>query len=55
MAPWSKPRKLLMIVLERRKGGAKLVSDVDLVPRRGMRRLLSRFLRHGRAGPKKAA
>src|SRR6202795_1049830 len=34
------------IVLERRKGGAKLVSDIDLVPRKGKRRLLGRFLRH---------
>ncbi|SFV18346.1 putative ATP-binding cassette transporter [Bradyrhizobium arachidis] len=34
------------IVLERRKGGAKLVSDVDLVPRKGRRRLLGRFLGH---------
>jgi putative ATP-binding cassette transporter len=42
------------IVLERRKGGAKLVSDVDLIPRKGKRRLLGRFLRH-RSGPKKAA
>ena len=33
------------IVLERRKGGAKLVSDINLIPRRGRRRLLSRFLR----------
>jgi len=33
------------IVLERRKGGAKLVSDVDLIPRKGKRRLLGRFLR----------
>jgi vitamin B12/bleomycin/antimicrobial peptide transport system ATP-binding/permease protein len=33
------------IVLERRKGGAKLVSDIDLVPRKGKRRLLGRFLR----------
>ena len=41
------------IVLERRKGGAKLVSDVDLIPRKGKRRLLGRFLR-GR-GAKKAA
>jgi putative ATP-binding cassette transporter len=38
------------IVLERRKGGAKLVSDVDLIPRKGKRRLLSRFLR-GRKTP----
>lgn len=43
------------IVLERRKGGAKLVSDVDLVPRKGKRRLLGRFLRHRKAAPKKAA
>jgi vitamin B12/bleomycin/antimicrobial peptide transport system ATP-binding/permease protein len=43
------------IVLERRKGGARLVSDVDLIPRRGKRRLLRRFLRHGQTGPKKAA
>jgi putative ATP-binding cassette transporter len=34
------------IVLERRKGGAKLVSDIDLIPRNGKRRLLGRFLRH---------
>jgi putative ATP-binding cassette transporter len=33
------------IVLERRKGGAKLVSDVKLVPRPGRRRLLRRWLR----------
>lgn len=38
------------IVLERRKGGAKLVRDVDLIPRNGKRRLLGRFLR-GRKGP----
>ena len=40
------------ITLERRKGGAKLVSDIDLVPRKGKRRLLGRFLRHRK---KKAA
>jgi putative ATP-binding cassette transporter len=34
------------ITLERRKGGAKLVSDIDLIPRRGKRRLLGRFLRN---------
>ena len=33
------------IVLERRKGGAKLVSDIKLVPRPGRRRLLTRFFR----------
>jgi putative ATP-binding cassette transporter len=33
------------IVLERRKGGAKLVSDVKLVPRPGRKRLLRRWLR----------
>jgi putative ATP-binding cassette transporter len=37
------------IVLERRKGGAKLVSDVDLIPREGKRRLLGRFFRHRKA------
>lgn len=42
------------IVLERRKGGAKLVSDVDLIPRKGKRRLLGSFLRN-RKGAKKAA
>src|SRR5712675_2228955 len=42
------------IVLERRKGGAKLVSDVDLIPRKGRRRLLGRFLR-GRKFVKKVA
>ncbi len=34
------------IVLERRKGGAKLVSDIELIPRKGRRRLLGSFLRH---------
>ena len=43
------------IVLVRRKGGAKLVSDIDLIPRKGKRRLLGRFLRHRKAAPKKAA
>jgi len=43
------------IVLERHKGGAKLVSDIDLVPRKGKRRLLGRFLRHRKSPPKKAA
>jgi putative ATP-binding cassette transporter len=42
------------IVLERRKGGAKLVSDVDLIPRKGKRRLLGRFLRQRTASLKKA-
>jgi putative ATP-binding cassette transporter len=41
------------IVLERRKGGARLVSDVNLIPRKGKRRLLGRFLRYRKA--KKAA
>ena len=43
------------IVLERRKGGAKLVSDIDLIPRKGKRRLLGRFLRGRKPPPKKAA
>ncbi|WP_439407585.1 ABC transporter ATP-binding protein/permease [Bradyrhizobium sp. DASA03076] len=42
------------IVLERHKGGAKLVSDIDLIPRKGRRRLLGRFLRQRKA-VKKAA
>jgi putative ATP-binding cassette transporter len=33
------------ITLERRKGGAKLVSDIELIPRDGRRRLLGRWLR----------
>ncbi|MDB5631818.1 MAG: putative ATP-binding protein, partial [Tardiphaga sp.] len=41
------------IVLERRKGGAKLVSDVDLIPRKGKRKLLGRFLRHRTAAKQK--
>ena len=32
------------ITLERRKGGAKLVSDIELVPRKGRRNLLTRAL-----------
>ncbi|MGT2436740.1 ABC transporter ATP-binding protein/permease [Bradyrhizobium betae] len=43
------------IVLERRKGGAKLVSDIELIPRKGKRKLLGRFLRQRKAPPKKAA
>lgn len=40
------------IVLERRKGGAKLVSDIDLIPRKGKRRLLGRFLRQRKPADK---
>ena len=43
------------IVLERRKGGAKLVSDIDLVPRKGKRKLLGRFLRQRKPAAEKAA
>jgi putative ATP-binding cassette transporter len=43
------------ITLERRKGGARLVSDIDLVPRKGKRRLLGRFLRRRGQTPGKAA
>lgn len=43
------------ITLERRKGGAKLVSDVDLIPRKGKRRLLARFSRDRRPMPAEAA
>ena len=42
------------ITLERRKGGAKLVSDIELIPRKGKRRLLGRFLRRHKATPAKA-
>jgi putative ATP-binding cassette transporter len=42
------------VVLERRRGGAKLVSDIKLVKRKNRRRLISRFLRR-RAARKKAA
>jgi putative ATP-binding cassette transporter len=38
------------ITLERRKGGARFVSDIDLIPRHGRRRLLGRWLRR-RAPP----
>jgi len=43
------------IVLERSKGGAKLVSDIDLIPRKSKRRLLGQFLRHRKGTAKKAA
>src|SRR5436309_6599 len=43
------------IVLERRKGGARLVSDIDLIPRKGKRRLLGRFLRQRKPPANKAA
>ncbi|HEX7852487.1 MAG TPA: ABC transporter ATP-binding protein/permease, partial [Sphingobium sp.] len=43
------------ITLERRKGGAKLVSDIDLIPRDGKRRLLGGWLRHRRSPKPKAA
>ncbi len=39
------------ITLERRKGGAKLVSDIELIPRHGKRRLLGRWLRYRRTPP----
>jgi putative ATP-binding cassette transporter len=42
------------ITLERRKGGAKLVSDIDLIPRKGRRRLLGRFLRRRKPMPAKS-
>jgi putative ATP-binding cassette transporter len=34
------------ITLERRKGGAKLVSDIDLIKRKRKRNLLSRVLKN---------
>lgn len=39
------------ITLERRKGGAKLVSDVELIPREGRRLLLGRWLRRRAVHP----
>src|SRR3954447_13463556 len=43
------------IVLERRKGGARLVSDIDLIPRKGKRHLLGSFMRRRKAASKPAA
>ncbi|ULJ74020.1 ABC transporter ATP-binding protein/permease [Rhizobium gallicum] len=40
------------ITLERREGGAKLVSDIDLVQRKRKRNLLLRLLEKGRSPPK---
>ncbi|WHO73034.1 ABC transporter ATP-binding protein/permease [Rhizobium sp. BT03] len=40
------------ITLERREGGAKLVSDIDLIKRKRKRNLLSRVLEKRRAVPK---
>jgi len=42
------------ITLERRQGGAKLISDIDLIPRKSNRRLLEGFLRRRRSRPKAA-
>jgi putative ATP-binding cassette transporter len=39
------------IILERRKGGARLVSDVDLIKRPGKKRLINRWLRRARRPP----
>ncbi|MDW6024196.1 ABC transporter ATP-binding protein/permease [Mesorhizobium sp. BAC0120] len=39
------------ITLERHEGGAKLVSDIELIPRKGKGNLLSRFLEHRRSLP----
>jgi len=41
------------VVLERRAGGAKLVSDIKLVPRPGRKRLLSRFLKRAERNKKR--
>lgn len=40
------------ITLERRRGGAKLVSDIDLIPRKRKGNLLSRVLENRRSLPK---
>ncbi|MER9895391.1 ABC transporter ATP-binding protein/permease [Mesorhizobium sp. M0119] len=42
------------ITLERHKGGAKLVSDIELVPRKDRRNLLMRLLRQRRANGRPA-
>ncbi|MEP9355219.1 ABC transporter ATP-binding protein/permease [Xanthobacter sp. KR7-65] len=42
------------IVLERRKGGAKLVTDIELIPRRGKPRLLGQLLKR-RSAPRDGA
>lgn len=41
------------ITLEKRNGGARLVSDVDLMPRRKSRNVISRILKH-RSRPRKS-
>jgi len=38
------------IILERRKGGARLVSDIELVPRKSASRLIAKWLRGGQTG-----
>ena len=43
------------ITLERRKGGAKLVSDIDLVPRKGGRKLLASLLGRRRSSVSRTA
>ena len=43
------------ITLERRKGGAKLVSDIELIPRKGRRKLLGRWLRRQRPSTQRKA
>ena len=40
------------IVLERQRGGARFVTDINLIPRPGRRRLLGRWLR-ARPAPEK--
>ncbi|TIN18418.1 MAG: ATP-binding cassette domain-containing protein, partial [Mesorhizobium sp.] len=42
------------ITLERCEGGAKLVSDIDLLQRKRRRNLLERFMRRRRAVPKRS-
>jgi vitamin B12/bleomycin/antimicrobial peptide transport system ATP-binding/permease protein len=42
------------ITLERRKGGARLVSDIDLIPRKGRQNLLTGLLGQGRISLSKA-
>ena len=42
------------IVLERRRGGARFVTDINLIPRPGRRRLLGRWLRARRGQSQKS-
>jgi vitamin B12/bleomycin/antimicrobial peptide transport system ATP-binding/permease protein len=42
------------IVLERRRGGARFVTDINLIPRPGRKRLLKQWMRMGRGASRRA-